>query len=53
MKPQPQPLSQPRHPERRAPLAERLAVTLGEIREDARRAPVQYARDTEVPEGGE
>ncbi len=32
---------------------DKLTALLGRVREDARERPEEYARDTEVPEGGE
>jgi hypothetical protein len=34
-------------------LEERLGEVLTQVQVDARKAPQRYARDTEVPEGGE
>ena len=39
--------------DRRETLAERFARVLNEIGNDARRAPVAYAKETRVPGGGE
>lgn len=45
-------LRRQRSPEQ-APLEERLQDVLASVREDARTTPEEYARDTEVPAGGE
>ncbi|MEC7520309.1 MAG: hypothetical protein VYE22_10615 [Myxococcota bacterium] len=47
----PTPADPSESPER--PLETRLGEALGRIAEDARDAAERYARDTEVPEGGE
>ena len=43
------------HPEQspKENVEERLSKLLARVREDAKEAPDAYARDTEVPEGGE